>query len=236
MRSKVENAMTNGGFRKALLLSLSVHIAVMSLVLIVTPQISSRTPTYTRVDFLGPILGKTAFDFLLENAEPLTMMRYNDPAISVPGEDLEIKAPKKTLRSGMMPKDLGKDMDEKVLEALSGTKVIPEVDMGFRSGGKNGEGGSFGRGERSARKVIYKTKSDAEILDFSGGRDLKIKVKALVDTAGKVKNTEPVSTTGDLRLDIAVAKLVREWIFEPRSSLEAEDEWVVVEVVVGGEE
>jgi len=61
-------------------------------------------------------------------------------------------------------------------------------------------------------------------------------VRILIDADGKVKKTEPVTTTGFPELDIIAFKFVKGWIFAPTESLTGQDEWYVKEVVlnVGG--
>ena len=59
----------------ALLVSIGVHVLGMSAVTIINPDIPGRGQPYTRVDFLGPLLGKTAFDIMIENSDGLKIYK-----------------------------------------------------------------------------------------------------------------------------------------------------------------
>ena len=71
-------------FRIALLISLGIHIFCMSIITITNPVVREKMKSYSRVNFLGPLLRKTAFDIMLENANPVVRTTYRH-MISDPG-------------------------------------------------------------------------------------------------------------------------------------------------------
>ena len=71
--------------RIALLISFGVHILAVSGVEIIAPEDFRKRPKYTRIDFLGSILKKTAFDIMLGNVDPLVNGTYGS-VFSLPQE------------------------------------------------------------------------------------------------------------------------------------------------------
>ena len=72
--------MFNRSMGIAFLVALSIHVLCMSAVTIINPKYDGRMKAYTRVDFLGSILRKTAFDIMLEDTGRPLFGAYNDVA------------------------------------------------------------------------------------------------------------------------------------------------------------
>lgn len=225
--------MIGKNLRIAVLLSLGVHISVMSAVTIITPEDLKRTRPYTRVDFLGPILRKTAFDIMLENVDPVmrTTYRYTIPATQ--GGYLRVVAPKRKLTIEEFPGHLESDLDSIALDFLAGSKGVPDFASGF---GENDftpadwPGPAMASG---ARQVIYKPPAPFITRGFYGSSGtFRVRVRALIAADGNVSAVEPLATTGYPHLDIVASKFVKGWIFEPKKNRSEEAEWYTLEVVL----
>ncbi|MFC1644120.1 energy transducer TonB [Candidatus Omnitrophota bacterium] len=218
----------------ALLISLGAHVFGMTMVTIVNPGDLERTRPYTRVDFLGPILQKTAFDIMLENVTPIVRTHYMYTALAPRSEYLKVMAPKREMVVQEFPEHLENKMDILVLDFLTGSKGVPDFDTHF--GAENFMPASWKVGtaqEPKTRRVIYRPDPPSVTRGLYGEKEtFRIKIRVLVDKDGNVEKTEPLTTTGYPRLDITASKFVRGWIFEPTEDRIWPDEWQVVEVIL----
>ncbi len=114
--------MFNRNLRIALLISLGAHIIAMSAVTIIAPIEHARLHPYTRVDFLGPILKKTAFDIMLENVNPLAQTMYQHIQTDSPYKQLGSEVSKKDFQIQHLPAVQERVMDAALSDFLSGTK------------------------------------------------------------------------------------------------------------------
>lgn len=225
--------MLGKNFRIALLLSIGLHIIGMSVITIITPEDIWRARQYTKVNFLGPIFKKTAFDIMLENVNSVvrTACIYTIPACQK--ESLEIAVLKKDVLVWNFPEYPGKNIDSSILGFLSGTKVSPDRISRFLKPETVEE--TEGQNMRK-RTVIYRPETPIIVSILYGKKTFAIKISALVDEDGNVKKTELVTTTGYPQLDIMAAKYVKNWIFEPGKTAEKRNEWQTVDAVIRTED
>lgn len=219
----------------ALIISLGVHIFGMTAVIITTPEDMGRMTPYTSVVFLGPILKKTAFDIMIENADPVVSTSYRYNFLGVQEGYLEVVAPKRETVFRDFSLKAEDDMDTLARDFLTGTKGVPELGLGRDFSNELFERWGSLEEERAeqGRKVIYRPPDQSIAAGFYGGKEkFRIKVKVLIDSDGKVKKAEPLTTTGFPRLDITASKHARGWMFEPREDAVMGDEELVVEVVL----
>ncbi len=226
--------MIGRNLRIALLISLGVHIVGMSAVTIIAPDDIKRAHPYTRIDFLGPILKKTAFDIMLENVNPVVMTTYRYIFLPSQSRELEVAAPKRRSTVQEFPDYLENNMDTLVMSFLTGSKAVPDFTLDLDVDDfVLGKWGTDYTGQAKERKVIYRPEAPSVMRALYGGEEtFKIRVKVLIDAGGNVKKVEPLTTTGYPRLDIAASKFVRGWIFEPRKEAAAADEWQEVDVIL----
>lgn len=223
----------------ALIISLGVHVFGMTAVMITTPEDVGRVKPYTSVSFLGPILKKTAFDIMIESVDPLMSTMYRYSSLGLEEGYLEVVAPKRETKYQDLSKGAELDMDLLPRDFLMGKKRVPE--LGLESNLDSSLFDSWGSISENAaevgRKVIYKPVAPTIIPGLYGGKEtFRIKVKVIIDTDGKVKKAEPLTTTGFPRIDITAAKYARSWIFESREDAVLGEEEQVVEVTLKGRE
>ncbi|NQT32394.1 MAG: energy transducer TonB [Candidatus Omnitrophica bacterium] len=218
--------------RIALLVSLGVHVIGMSAVTIIAPGGPERAKTYTRVDFLGPILKKTAFDIMLENVNPVVKTTYRHMMASPGSGQLEIAVPKQETVIREFPEYLENNMDALISDFLKGTKTVPEFYAGFETDELlMNNWAPLARDKENERKVIYKPGQPFIMRGFYGDREsFRVKMKVLINSDGNVKAVEMLVTTGYPNLDITASKHVKGWIFEPSES--RDPEWRKVDVIL----
>lgn len=224
--------MTSRGLGAALIIALGVHVAVMSAVDIVSYSGPGRTKPYTRIDFLGPILGKTSFDMMV--AHHASVSRAATEALRSSGgeEYLAVTAEGRILpphEPGRADEDA---LDASVSAALAGWEATPGEKS--RPGSKADVSTNRQDGPDIApRKVVHRPDAPFFIKGQYGEKDLfRVKVKVLVGADGSVIRTEPVTTTGYPQLDMSAAKSVKGWIYEPSKPPSRAEEWIEEEVVL----
>lgn len=218
------------GLGLILLISLGIHILAMSAVSIVSYEGPGRTTPYTRIDFLGPILGKTSFDLMLR-----TSAKAERPSIkeetSLSGENiLKVRAANKAADAAEFPDSQEKALDASIAGSLVPGSTAPETRA--QSMVKRAPSGVVTNVIKT-RKVISRPDAPSFLEGQYGDKTyFRIKIKVMVNDDGNVVRAEPMTTTGYPQLDIAAAKYAERWIYEPSTSSPAGGEWIEEEIVL----
>jgi hypothetical protein len=221
--------MIDKNLRIAFGISLGIHIFALSAVMIVVPDLG-RKRNFTRVDFLGPILEKTAFDIMLENANPVAVTSYSWGSLPFGARHLEVSSPGKMTFKQDFPEHLEYSMDSLIIGSLADYKTVP--DFYLDAGKERLTPQSWNPGKR---RVIYTPEPPYIMRGLYGGKDvINMQVRVLVSPRGDVRKVEPVTTTGYPQLDILAAKFARSWMFERKEG--GEDEWLVLDVKINTKE
>ena len=222
-------------FRIALIISLGIHVFCMSVIAITNPAAREKMRSYSRVDFLGPLLRKTAFDIMLENANPVVRTTYRQVTSDSWSGHLRAASPERhmSLTDKFSNYLANNEMDPTVVGFLYKDKSTP--DFLLRATKRGLRPRNYGFNERH-RGTIYQPEAPILIPELYGDEDVfHIRVRALVSGEGTVKRVEPVTTTGYPDIDFMASEFVSGWIFE---SLEGAggDEWEEIDVVfkIGG--
>lgn len=226
--------MTSRVLGLALMISLGVHVVVMSAIGIVSYEGPGRTKPYTRIDFLGPILGKTAFDMMVGRVVRMTPITPGAEGSLVEEEDLAVTAKDKVRPLAEPGPHEEEALDVSAAASLSGWKAVPEAKVRAQEEARSAlkMKGPEDTGAM-ARKVIFRPDTPYFIKGQYGEKDsFRIKVKALLDAEGNVIKAEPLTTTGYPQLDMSAAKFVKSWTYEPSKALSRAEEWVEEEVVL----
>lgn len=188
-----------------------------------------REYVYTQVDFLGPILGKTAFDIMLERSDPYNFS-YQNKDIPDPRMFLEINNEKQDISGLGSVKAYEKYFESVFNSSLLADKAIPDIFL--KRNFLEQDEQYYGK-RISERKVIYKP--DLPSVDkgvYGTNNSFIIKIKLMVSAAGNVKIAEPVNTSGFPEIDMMAIKYSRGWMFEPAREVYADDEWIEKDVVI----
>ncbi|MEA3488952.1 MAG: hypothetical protein U9R44_01230 [Candidatus Omnitrophota bacterium] len=234
MSPEYTDIMISRNLRIALLVSLGAHVLAMSAVTIITPDDVERMRPYSRIDFLGPILRKTAFDIMLESVHPAAKTTYSYAIYGPQSGYLKVVASKRESGLREFPPYLENNMDALVFDFLRGSKVVPDIFPGFKEDGLPlSKWNDVLTEEEGERKVIYRPEPPYIMRGLYGDNiTFRVRVTVLIGADGKVRKTEPLTTTGYPQIDLLVSKYVKGWIFEPKKGPAAGDEWRDVVVVL----
>jgi len=201
-------------------------------VTIVTPKDVGRMRAYTRVDFLGSILRKTAFDIMLEDTGKSLIGSYDDALVDIESTYLDVNVTRVDPGGYRTSDYFDNILDSLLVKFLAGKKISPDIVR--LSGSFGGKAGSLSKGLLNAgRKVIYRPQKPLVEGKLYGYEErFKVKVKIFIEPDGKVKKAEPVNTTGFLEIDSTAVKFVKGWIFEPKEDGSGEDQMQEVEVIL----
>jgi hypothetical protein len=226
--------MISRNLRIALFVSIGMHVMALSSVEIITPEDFRPVRRYTRVDFLGPILKKTAFDIMLGNVNPIVRTTYRYTFLVPENGYLKALVPKREIKVREFPEHLENNMDMLVMGFLTGKKSVPGLRMDLEDLYLEEEGRELVKTLATReRKVIYRPEEPFIMRGLYGDREkYRIKVRLLISAGGNIKKMEPVTTTGFPEVDIIVSKFVKGWIFEPIADAAEEDEWREIKVIL----
>ena len=221
----------NRTLRIAILVSLGIHIISMSVISIVTPKDLRVRKKYTKVDFLGPIFRKTAFDIMLEGGTPTVGTSYSNSLLGFEEIQLEASVPRIESAVPSFSEQFERSLGGRIVDFLTGSKSVPQNVIGSNNIAKRKSTGSSL--VLTERKVIYRPEPLTVMRGLYGDKDhFKVKMRVLVDPEGNVKKTEPLTTTGYVQLDMDVANSVKAWIFTQKKDDKFHNEWQTVEVIV----
>ncbi len=209
---------------------IGIHIFCMSVVAITSPPAREKMRSYSRVAFLGPLLRKTAFDIMLENANPVVRTTYRHMMSDSWSGYLRAAAPERhmSLTDKFSNYFTNNGLDSVVIGFLYDDKSTPDFLLTVE---RKISLRRHGLDERQ-RGTVYKPEAPVLAPGLYGEDDVfHIRVRAMVSGEGIVKRVEPITTTGYPGLDFMASKFVSGWIFEEREGAE-KDEWEEIEVVL----
>ena len=212
------------------IISLAVHSAWLGVFDIRPSPELEKGKVYTRVEFLGPILGKTAFDLVHETTGSPHRFAYSE----IPGtsfrEETDLRLEKKFF-SLTEEKNLPEpDLKKTTRPFLRASKLLPQFML---------DTPGLGAAMSTDRSTVFKEKSDRIVLYrpepptvyknmYGDNRIYALKVNALISREGRIRLMEPITTTGYPEVDVMGLKYLKGWLFEFRR----EPEWRLIDVII----
>jgi len=222
-------------FNLSILFSFAWHLFwICAIGIIITPTVQP-SDIYPEVDFLGPILEKTAFDLMAEEATPQVEILYAKSSMLIEGIYLKPKGPnRKVLKEFAPQRETNKFM--LILQRyLKGSKEIPvylteEIDMLYTE--KDVEVTPLVEGPAQNREIIFKPEPLTVPRGlYSDAEDYVIKLKFYVSNNGIVRDVEPVASSGYPQLDLEGIRFLKAWRFSPSDmAKDDESDWGIVTV------
>ncbi len=217
-------------FNISFLFSVAWHLFWLSVVyIVITPTVRLQND-FIDVNFLGPILEKTAFEIMVEDSTPRTEILYRISAI-IEGETyLDIKGPERLLKKDIFLGDSKTETRFRKKSYLTG-KVRPGYFMNGRSIFYHLEEKTLNRfmeGPARSRAVLFKPQFPY-LSRFSYGdeKNLMSRLKFTLSKEGNVELVEPVLSSGYPRIDSECIKYIKQWKFSPKAGGQ-EKEWGII--------
>ncbi|MGB2705546.1 MAG: TonB family protein [Candidatus Omnitrophota bacterium] len=224
-------------FNLSILFSTVWHLFWISLIgIIVTPSVQPSN-VHQEIDFLGPILEKTAFDLMVENVKPQAETLYASSALFPDKVYLKPKGPGRKVRKGFMPEALPDRFIFSLREYVKDTREIPlylaqGLEIARRSAGDKKSPAV--EGPAAERGIIFKPNFPAVPRGLYGdNEEYAVKLKFFVSDNGLVYDVEPVLSSGFPEIDMEATKFLKRWRFSPSGAAkEAKSRWGVVTITV----
>jgi len=225
-------------FNRALLFSSLWHLFwIFAVIIVVTPTVQPST-IYQEVGFLGPILEKTAFDFMLEGIVPQAETLYARDVAFIDNVYLKPKGPKRKVLKEVIPK-IKKENFSFVLEKyLKGSKEIPiyvseKIKMMYASQKPNGSLSQID-GPAGKRDIVFKPGPLRVLPGLYGDSDeYTVKLKFFVSNKGIVRDIEPVISSGYPEVDMKAVKFLKNWRFSSLSAAKRDKlDWGAVTIKI----
>lgn len=208
----------------AILFSMAWHLLWMSLIgVVVTPTVEP-SDIYQEVDFLGPILEKTAFDLMVESAIPHGETLYARETLFLDGAHLRPPGPKRKIMREFTQERIF-DKLASLKELLRDTKEVPTYiteNPGLaRLKRKTRSAGVSIEGPAMDREVIFKPGPLTVPRGLYGDREeYAVTLKFVVSGNGIVYDLKPVVSSGYPEIDLHAIRFLKRWRFSPESIVE----------------
>ena|GEM_PF-1220202 len=186
--------------------------------IVVTPSVQP-TGVHQEIGFLGPILEKTAFDLLTENAKPQAETLYASSALFHDKAYLRPEGPARKVRKESLPEALPDKFVFYLREHVNDMREIPPY-LAYAVGGKrytsDNKGAFEPEGPAAERAVIFKPDFPAVPAGLYGDCEkYTVKLKFFLSDKGLVYDVMPVVSSGFPEVDMEAMKFLRRWRFSP---------------------
>ena len=209
---------------------------ISSIGISVTPSIQPNS-FYQEVDFLGPILEKTAFDLMVEEVTPQAETLYAKTALSLDDIYLKPKGPERKVLKEFTPDVMRDRFTFSLREFIKNTKENPlyfveDIRVAYEETDNKRVPPAFIEGPAGKREIIFKPASLTVPRSLYGGREEYIvKLKFFISNDGVVHDIEPIVSSGYPEIDLKAMRFLRKWRFSPLSLAENDKStWGIVKV------
>jgi len=226
-------------FNLSILFSTLWHLLWISLIaIIVTPTVQPSNG-YQEVDFLGPILEKTAFDLMVEEITPRAETLYAKSDSFTNAIYLKPRGPEREVLQTSIP-DSALDPFRFILhDYFAGVKEVPvfvthDFESKFQISPENRDNTAFVEGPAAAREVISKPEPVKLPRGLYGDtEEYRVRLKFFIFHNGIPYAVEPIVSSGYPEIDIQAIRFLKGWRFSPVSVIENDrSEWGIVDIRV----
>lgn len=221
----------NRYFNVSFLFSVAWHLFWLSAIYIVITPTVKLQDDYADINFLGPILEKTAFEIMVDDSTPRTEILYPTSAMIDSETYLDIKGPKRLLKKDIFLGD-GETKTTFREKSYLTEKVKPGYFMDGRSIFYHVEEKILNRlieGPARSRAVLFKPQFPLVYkLSYGDEENLMTRLKFTLSREGNVELVEPVVSSGYPRIDSECIKYIKQWKFSPKAGALHEKEWGII--------
>jgi len=202
--------------------------------IVITPTVQPSN-LYQEINFLGPILEKTAFDMMTEGRKPLAETVYARSALFIDNVYLKPAGPKRKVLKTTISETVRDKLTLILLDDIKGAKETPshyeeDIRMFYRGMRPATESPPI-EGPAAERKIIFKP--DRLLISpgiYGDDEEYVVKIRFLVSHNGIVYNAEPVVSSGYPEVDLQAMSFLKKWRFNPGNSAKDEVSWGIMTV------
>jgi len=225
-------------FNLAVLFSGAWHLFwIFAITIVITPTVQPGN-MYQEIDFLGPILEKTAFDLMAEEGKPQAETLYARSAVFVDKIYLKPQGPRRKVLKESAPDAVLDKFIFRLGDFVKDAKDVPlyfasEIRMREKETVKPGAV-SLIEGPAKTREIIYSPAPPKIPLGLYGDMEkISVSIKFFIADNGVVYHAEPVLSSGFPEVDLQAIRFIKRWRFSPlRFGGEKEDVWGVIRVEI----
>ena len=226
-------------FNMAIIISTMWHLFwVSAICIVVTPSVQP-TNAYHEIDFLGPILEKTAFDLMIEEVKPQAETLYARSALFLDNVYLKPEGPGRKVPSDFVPGGVRDKIGFSLRDYIEDAKETP---LYFEQESRITYIRQIGKrkdllvveGPARTREIIFKPRHLTVSHGIYGDAEEHfVKLRFFISGNGLVHDVEPIVSSGYPQIDIEAIRFLKKWRFSPSSLVEkAKSSWGTVAVKV----
>lgn len=205
-------------FNLSLLFSSAWHLFWISAIcVVVTPSVQPSN-LYQEVNFLGPLLEKTAFDIMVDAVKPQTETLYARSTLFLSNVYLKPKGPVRRTLKETLP-DIQFDSTSFIFGEYGKEEVPTYFDENIRmmyAKPEKSELGVLGGGLSEKREVIFKPEAVTVPRGLYGETETyAVKLRFFVNDKGLVQDVELLASSGYPGIDLKAIGFLKKWRFSP---------------------
>lgn len=219
----------------SILLSTAWHLFwIFSVGIIITPTVETSN-LYQEVDFLGPLLEKTAFDFMTEEAVPQSETLYATSSLFIENAYLRPKGPDRKIAKKTSHQSISDRFFLILRKYFHSDKETPpsiteEVNVRYNKKTENKPSSPI-EGPAKYLNIVYKPKLPSVPRGlYSDSDEHIVKLKFFVSENGIVRDVEPVISSGYTEIDFLAVRTLKKWRFSPKS--DNNNAWGIISIKV----
>lgn len=228
-------------FNLSILFSATWHLFwIASIYIVITPSVQP-SDMYQEVDFLGPILEKTAFDLMVEQVKPQAETLYARSTVFTDKVYLKPAGPGRKVLKEFIPGVIQEKFAVSIGDYVRDKKELPVYTPTVINLMQGGLGRlkkvSLIMGPAGRREIISRPKALTVPRGLYGEREeYYVKLKFFVSGKGIVYDAKPIVSSGHPEIDLQAIRFLKRWRFSPSRIFAREKSvWGIMAVKVATE-
>lgn len=219
----------------SILLSTAWHLFwIFSVGIIITPTVETSN-LYQEVNFLGPLLEKTAFDFMTEAAMPQSETLYATSSLFIENAYLRPRGPDRKIAKKTSHQSITDRFFLVLRKYFQSNKEAPpnmveEANVRYNKKSEIKPSSEI-EGPAKYLNIVSKSRTPSVPRGLYGDSDEHIvKLKFFVSKNGIVRYVEPVISSGYTEIDFLAIRTLKKWRFAPKS--DNKNVWGIISIKV----
>jgi TonB family protein len=226
----------------SILISTAWHLFwIFAIGIVVTPTVET-TNLYNQVEFLGPILEKTAFDLMTEDINPQSETLYATSSLFGGEFVLRPKGPDRKILMETAPINTPDKFFFILRDYIKSSEkaslyLIDDPATRYMEDDKDKKIDSFIEGPAGEREIIFQSNPITVPKGLYGKNDeYFVRLRFILSNNGIVREIQPILSSGYPEIDLLAVNMLKKWRFSPLSSNKKDNEaWGAVVIRIYSE-